>query len=165
MVDSSSMNVWQLYPQTASFGWFSQKHHTHGIKLCWQDKVRRDLNTFSIPETSWYVWVQVHSIVSKHVCHKGSLQLLVARTKMFLCLSVLYVAISFGELGILQDTSWSVILLSLELAAISLTDCVDKQPAWEYHPVDDGFVRFRLCVVHTCKLFCHLKTVSQNLCC
>ena len=67
-------------PKRLLFGWFSQKHPAHGVKLRWRDKVRQDLKSFSIPETSWYVQVQEHS-VWRDLCREGSLQLLVASTE------------------------------------------------------------------------------------
>ena len=42
-------------PKRLLFGWFTQKHPAHGVKLRWRDKVRQDLKSVSIPETSWYV--------------------------------------------------------------------------------------------------------------
>ena len=67
-------------PKRLLFGWFSQKRPAHGVKLCWRDKVRQDLKSFSIPETSWYVQAQEHS-VWRDLCREGSLQLLVASTE------------------------------------------------------------------------------------
>ena len=67
----------RLTPKCLLFGWFSQKRPTHGVKLCWRDKVRQDLKSFGIPETSWYVQAQERS-VWRGLCHEGSLQLLVA---------------------------------------------------------------------------------------
>ena len=67
-------------PKHLLFGWFSQKRPTHGVKLRWRDKVRQDLKSFSIPETSWYVQAQECS-VWRDLCCEGSLQLLVASTE------------------------------------------------------------------------------------
>ena len=58
------------------FGWLLQKHPAHGAKLRWQDKV---LKTFNVPDTSWYIKAQEHSIW-RNLCSEGSLQLLVAST-------------------------------------------------------------------------------------
>ena len=67
-------------PKCLLFGWFSQKCPAHGVKLCLWDKVRQDLKSFSIPETSWYVQAQECS-VWRDSCHQGSSQLLVASTE------------------------------------------------------------------------------------
>ena len=49
-------------PKHLLFGWFSQKRPNHGVKLHWRNKVRQDLKTFGIPETSWYVQAQERSV-------------------------------------------------------------------------------------------------------
>ena len=64
-------------PKRLLFGWLLQKHPAHGAKLRWWDKVRQDLKTFNVPETSWYIKTQEHS-VWRNLCSEGSLQLLVA---------------------------------------------------------------------------------------
>ena len=67
-------------PKCLLFGWFSQERPIRGVKLRWRDKVRQDLKSFSIPETSWYVQAQERS-VWRDLCREGSLQLLVASTE------------------------------------------------------------------------------------
>ena len=66
-------------PKRLLFGWLLQKHPAHGAKLRWWDKVRQGLKTFSVPETSWYIKAQEHSIW-RYLCFEGSLQLLVVST-------------------------------------------------------------------------------------
>ena len=43
-----------LLPKQLLFGWLSHLHPAHGVKLRWRDKVRRDLKTFHINESTWY---------------------------------------------------------------------------------------------------------------
>ena len=105
-----------------------KKRPAHGVKLCWRDKVRQDLKSFGIPESSWYARAQERS-VWRDLCHKGLFQMLVASTEPRVPLFECTVAtISFGDLRILQDTS--VTVLDLGLAADSLLNCVDEQPAF-----------------------------------
>ena len=49
-------------PKRLLFGLFSQKRPAHGVKLHWWDKIKQDLKSFSIPETSWYVWAQERGV-------------------------------------------------------------------------------------------------------
>ena len=44
-------------PKHLLFGWLSNPHPAHGVKLRWRDKVRRDLKKFSIDENTWYALV------------------------------------------------------------------------------------------------------------
>ena len=41
-------------PKKLFFGWLPQKCPTHGAKLCWQDKVRQDLQKCEVGESFWY---------------------------------------------------------------------------------------------------------------
>ena len=36
------------------FGWLPKTRPVHGAKLRWRDKVRQDLEGFTIPESDWY---------------------------------------------------------------------------------------------------------------
>ena len=41
-------------PKQLLFGWLPHLRPAHGVKLRWRDKVRRDLKTFRINESTWY---------------------------------------------------------------------------------------------------------------
>ena len=86
-------------PKRLLFGWLLQKRPAHGAKFRWRDKVRQDLKTFNVLETSWYIKAQECS-VWRNLCSEGSLQLLVANTGSSV-LSFECTVCSFGDLKIL----------------------------------------------------------------
>ena len=58
-------------PKQLLLGWLPQHRPSNGAKLCWRDKVRRDLKAFHIDEAGWYVLAQDRQEWHK-VCDRSS---------------------------------------------------------------------------------------------
>ena len=62
-------------PKQFLLGWLSHPRPAHGVNLWWRDKVRRDLKTFHINESTWYAlahnkWSGCSNTPGKpHRCH------------------------------------------------------------------------------------------------
>ena len=86
------------------------------------DKVRQDLKTFNVPETSWYIKAQ-ESSVWRNLCSEESCSCW-WRVLDQVCfyLSALSATASFKDLKILQGTS--VLLLNQGLATVNFLHCV-----------------------------------------
>ena len=45
-------------PKKLLFGWLPERRPTHGTKMRWRDRVRKDLKRFGIVENRWYATTQ-----------------------------------------------------------------------------------------------------------